>query len=171
VPLRGAVISEEALEALNRLPGINASNIDGKSISVDVADNAELRVSDINQVLAVHSPDTTVDRDRLIISPHTIFQLKTLDRRPFVKTWSVVDYWQLGRLLFRIEPNRVVRVEELGRTNAFEDIVLTNQFDDRGAPDLYWPTGGVEWRKDEQAARHEATASKKPLMIFPTAGT
>ena len=185
VPLRGAAISEEALEALNRLPGVTASNIDGKSISVDVADNAELRVSDINQVLAVHSPDTRVDRDRLIISPHTIFQLnagvcffcaeqplgQTLDRRPFVKTWSVVDYWQLGRLLFRIEPNRVVRIEELGRTNAFEDIVLTNQFDDRGAPDLYWSTGGVEWRKDEQAARHEATASKKPLMIFPTAGT
>ena len=63
VPLRGAAISEEALEALNRLPGVTASNIDGKSISVDVADNAELRVSDINQVLAVHSPDTRVDRD------------------------------------------------------------------------------------------------------------
>ena len=63
VPLRGATISEEALEALNWLPGVTASNIDGKSISVDVADNAELRVSDINQVLAVHSPDTRVDRD------------------------------------------------------------------------------------------------------------
>ncbi|SVC22636.1 uncharacterized protein METZ01_LOCUS275490, partial [marine metagenome] len=28
VPLRGGTISEEALEALNRLPGVTASNID-----------------------------------------------------------------------------------------------------------------------------------------------
>ena len=176
VPLQGATISEEALEALNRLPGVTASNIDGKSISVDVADNVELRISDINQVLAVHSPDTRVNRDRLIISPHTIFQLnagvcffcaeqplgQTLDRRPFVKTWSVVDYWQLGRLLFRIEPNRVVRVEELGRTSAFEDIVLTNQFDDRGAPDLYWPTGGVEWQRTNRRRGTKPPHPKNP---------
>ena len=34
-----------------------------------------------------------------------------------------------------------------------------------------WPTGGIAWRQDEEEARREALESRKPLLIFPTAGT
>ena len=121
----------------------------------------------------------------MTIGARTIFQLnagvcffcaegplgQTLARRPFVSDWSVVDYHVKGRLRFRIEADDKTTIGALGGTDAFEDVILTDRYDGMGAPDLYWPTGGVEWRPDEAAARAEATRSRKPLMIFPTAGT
>ena len=179
VPLTGAPVTAVALDELRRLPGVTSIVTDGRSLTVEVAEDAEVRIRDIADVLADHAPQTEVDLDRLGISRHTIFELnagvcffcaeqplgQTLARRAFVEDWSVVDYQA------RIEPNEDVRVEALGGTETFEDIVLTARYDGAGAPDLYWPTGSVEWRLDEATARQEATASKKPLMIFPTAGT
>ncbi len=94
----------------------------------------------------------------------------TLACRSFVKSWSVVDYRERGRLRFRIEPVVEVLAAAMD-VESFEDVILTSRYDGRGAPDLYWPTGGVAWRVDETSARHEAAISKKPLMLFPTAGT
>ena len=170
-----------AMDDMKRLPGVTAVHVDEVTLTVDVAADAEVRVRDIASVLAEHSPQTSVDRDRLMISPHTIFEInagvcffcaeapidQTLGRRPFVQDWSVVDYRALGRMRFRIEPKTDFVLEELGGTDAFEDLILTSRYDGQGPPDLYWPTGGVEWRADEPTARREATASRKPLMIFP----
>ena len=55
--------------------------------------------------------------------------------------------------------------------DAFEDLVFTARYDGEGPLDLYWRTGGIAWRPDDESARREAAESKKPLMIFPTAGT
>ncbi len=187
VPFTGTAPSAEALTAIERLPGIAsvALDSDNDALSIEVVSGAAVSIRDLSGALAEHAPDTRIDRDRIRIAAHTIIQLnagvcffcaegplgQTLARRPFVVDWSVVDYRTKGRLLFRIEATGGATIGQLGGTDAFEDIVLTDRYDGLGPPDLYWATGGVEWRADEATARREATRSRKPLMIFPTAGT
>ncbi len=187
VPFTGAAPSAEALTAIERLPGIAsvALDDDNDALSIEVVSGAEVSIRDLSGALAEHAPDTQIDRDGIRISTHTIIQLnagvcffcaeeplgQTLARRPFVADWSVVDYRAKGRLRFRLETTGGATIGKLGGTDAFEDVVLTDRYDGLGAPDLYWTTGGVEWRADEASARREATRSRKPLIIFPTAGT
>ena len=71
---------------------------------------------------------------------------------------------------FRVEPKGPLTFGSL-EGDSFEDVVFTHRYSNAGWVNLYWPTGGIAWRADEKAARREATESKKPLMIFPTAGT
>ncbi len=185
VPFTGTAPSAEALAAIEQLPGIASVALDGDALRLEVESGAEVSIRDLSGALARHAPDTRIDRDGLRIAAHTIIQLnagvcffcaegplgQTLARRPFVADWSVVDYQTKGRLLFRIEATGGATIGQLGGTDAFEDIVLTDRYDGLGPPDLYWATGGVEWRADEATARREATRSRKPLMIFPTAST
>ena len=185
VPFTGAAPDAEALTAIERLPGIASVALDGDTLSIEVVSGAEVSIRDLSGALAEYAPDTRIDRDRIRIAAHTIIQLnagvcffcaegplgQTLARRPFVVDWSVVDYRTKGRLLFRIEATGDATIGQLGGTDAFEDIVLTDRYDGLGPPDLYWATGGVEWRADEATARREATRSRKALLIFPTAGT
>jgi hypothetical protein len=96
---------------------------------------------------------------------------QTLARRSFVSDWSVVDYYAKGRLRFRINADGKATIGALGGTGAFEDIIITDRYEGLGAPNLYWATGGVEWRVNEAVARQEASRSQKPLILFPTAGT
>ena len=158
--------------------------VDGRHLSVHVHPDADVSLREIERLVERHSPSTKVDTDRLVPGPRTIFQLDagvcffcaegpigmTLARRSFVKSWSVVDYRERGRLRFRIEPVGEVLAAAMD-VESFEDVILPSRYDGLGAPDLYWPTGGVAWRVDETSARHEAAISKKPLMLFPTAGT
>ena len=185
VPLSGAAPDAEALAAVEHLPGVASVALGGDSLSIGIVSGAEVSLRELSSTLAAHAPGTGIERDGLRIDAHTIIQLnagvcffcaeeplgQTLARRPFVADWSVVDYRAKGRLRFRIEATDGATIGDLGGTDAFEDIVLTDRYDGLGAPDLYWPTGGVEWRADEATARREATRSLKPLMIFPTAGT
>ena len=187
VPFTGAVPSAEALTAIERLPGVAAVALDGDNdaLSIEAVSGSEFSIHDLSGALAEHAPDTQIDRDGISIAAHTVIQLnagvcffcaeeplgQTLARRPFVVDWSVVDYRAKGRLRFRLETTGGATIGQLGGTDAFEDIVLTDRYDGLGAPDLYWATGGVEWRADEATARREATRSRKPLVIFPTAGT
>ena len=187
VPLTGAAPDAEVLTAIEWLPGIASVALDGDNdaLSIEVVSGAEVSIRDLSGALAQHAPDTQIARDGIRISTHTIIQLnagvcffcaeeplgQALARRPFVVDWSVVDYRAKGRLRFRLEAMGGATIGKLGGTDAFEDIVLTDRYDGLGAPDLYWATGGVEWRADEATARREATRSRKPLVIFPTAGT
>lgn len=185
VPLAGPPPPADALTALEALPGVSRIVVEPGALRVEVLPDGEVRVSEIARVLSEHAPGTRPDRDRLVIGPHTIFEMnagvcffcaekplgQALMRRPFVRDWSVVDYWTRGRMRFRVETREAAPVEALGGGELLEDVILTARYVGRGEPDLYWPTGGVEWRPDEAAARREATASRRPLLIFPTAGT
>ncbi len=184
VPLAGNPPGAAAVSEIRRLPGVVGVETAEPGLRLQVARDQEVRLREIARVLAERAPGTSVDRDRLAIDAHTIFELdagvcffcaekplgQTLARKSFIERWSVVDYAPKGRLRFRVEPRNAASLAALGG-DTFEDIILTARYDGRGVPDLYWPTGGVLWRKDQAAARREATASKKPLMIFPTAGT
>jgi hypothetical protein len=71
---------------------------------------------------------------------------------------------------FRIEAKEPTTLEALGRL-PFEDVLFTDQYDAIEEVQLDWPTGGVHWKATEEEARAEAARLKKPLMLFPTAGT
>jgi len=183
--ITGAPLDDHVLAAIEQMPGIAAASFDGNELSVKVTPGAEVSVRDVAAVLAAHAPGAHLERDGVAIGAHTIFQMnagvcffcaeeplgQTLARRPFVSDWSVVDYRAKGRLRFRIDADGEATIGDLGGTDAFEDVVLTDRYDGLEALDLYWATGGVEWRSDEATARQEATRSRKPLMLFPTAGT
>jgi len=159
-----------------RAVAVQASGRNSLRITID--ETSELRLTEIERLLRA-----PVDRSRLPLNRKTIFEIeagqcffcaegplgKRLDARAFVKRWSVVDYAPKGRLRFRIEPDREVSLDALGLS--VEDVVLTARYEGIERVDLYWPTGGISWRANERSAREEAARSKKPLMIFPTAGT
>ncbi len=186
VPLTGEPLAPSALAALDALPGVDTVIVDGHRLELTVLADAEVSLREVEALVERHSSGTRVDTGQLLIGAHTIFQLdagvcfrcaeepigQTLARRPFVRDWTVVDYQARGRLRFRVEPTDDELRAEAMDVESFEDVILTGRYDGLGAPDLYWSTGGgVAWRPDEQTARREATSSKKPLMIFPTAGT
>ena len=184
IPLKGAPIDPATLQKLKAVSGISRIETAGGRLQLQVADGAEVRLSSLAAALATGAPSTAVDRDRLPVTANTIFEMNagqcffcaekpighTLSRLPFVKHWAVVDYVTKGRMRFRVEPNGPLEFASL-QGDPFEDVILTMRYAESGPVDLYWPTGGVAWRPDEKSARREATESKKPLMIFPTAGT
>jgi hypothetical protein len=185
LPITGAPLSDEALTAIEQLPGVRAATLDREVLSLEVAPDSEVSVSDVVAVLSEYAPNSRLERDGVTIGAHTIFQMnagvcffcaegplgQTLARRSFVSDWSVVDYYAKGRLRFRINADGKATIGALGGTGAFEDIIITDRYEGLGAPNLYWPTGGVEWRANEATARQEASHSQKPLILFPTAGT
>jgi hypothetical protein len=182
VPVTGTV-SPQAVTDLKAVPGIEEVATAPGGLTLTVADGREVRLRALERVLERHKAGA-VATDRLAITPQTIFEINagqcffcaeeplklTLDRKTFIASWSVVDYHTKGRLRFRVEPKQPTELKVLGG-DTFEDIVFTARYDGQPPLDLFWPTGGVLWRKDEATARAEATKSKKPLMIFPTAGT
>ncbi|MEC8951839.1 MAG: hypothetical protein VYB87_01670 [Acidobacteriota bacterium] len=185
LPIAGAPLSDEALAAIEQLPGVRAAALDREVLSLEVAPDSEVSVSDIVAVLTEHAPGSRLERDGVTIGAHTIFQMnagvcffcaegplgQTLARRSFVSDWSVVDYYAKGRLRFRVDADGKATIGALGGTSAFEDIIITDRYEGLGAPNLYWATGGVAWRANEAIARQEASRSQKPLILFPTAGT
>ena len=185
LPISGAPLSDEALAAIEQLPGVRAAALDRDVLSLEVAPDSEVSVSDVVAVLTEHAPDSNLERDGVTIGAHTIFQMnagvcffcaegplgQTLARRSFVSDWSVVDYYAKGRLRFRINADGKATIGALGGTGAFEDIIITDRYEGLSAVNLYWATGGVEWRVNEAVARQEASRSQKPLILFPTAGT
>ena len=185
LPITGAPLSDEALTAIEQLPGVRAAALDREVLSLEVAPDSEVSVSDVVAVLSEYAPNSRLERDGVTIGAHTIFQMnagvcffcaegplgQTLARRSFVSDWSVVDYYAKGRLRFRINADGKATIGALGGTGAFEDIIITDRYEGLGAPNLYWPTGGVKWRANEATARQEASHSQKPLILFPTAGT
>ena len=185
LPITGALLSDEALTAIEQLPGVRAATLDREVLSLEVAPDSEVSVSDVVAVLSEYAPNSRLERDGVTIGAHTIFQMnagvcffcaegplgQTLARRSFVSDWSVVDYYAKGRLRFRINADGKATIGALGGTGAFEDIIITDRYEGLGAPNLYWATGGVEWRVNEAVARQEASRSQKPLILFPTAGT
>lgn len=185
LPITGAPLSDEALTAIEQLPGVRAAALVREVLSLEVAPDSEVSVSDVVAVLSEYAPNSRLERDGVTIGAHTIFQMnagvcffcaegplgQTLARRSFVSDWSVVDYYAKGRLRFRINADGKATIGALGGTSAFEDIIITDRYEGLGAPNLYWATGGVEWRANEATARQEASHSQKPLILFPTAGT
>ena len=185
LPIAGVPLSDEALAAIEQLPGVRAAALDREVLSLEVAPDSEVSVSDIVAVLTEHAPGSRLERDGVTIGAHTIFQMnagvcffcaegplgQTLARRSFVSDWSVVDYYAKGRLRFRIDADGKATIGALGGTGAFEAIIITDRYEGLGAPNLYWATGGVAWRANEAIARQEASRSQKPLILFPTAGT
>jgi hypothetical protein len=184
IPLKGDPPPPAAMAALNAATGVERVKVTGAALALDVAADGEVRLGDLSRALGRVTTRTTIDAGRLAIGPHTIFEINagqcffcaeaplasTLSRMKFVRKWTVVDYATKGRLRFRVEPVGEVLLSALGG-DAFEDILFTGRYDETERVNLYWPTGGVAWRPNEQAARREATISRKPLMIFPTAGT
>ena len=184
IPLSGNPLPPAAVEGLASVRGVERIDVSGTSLSLNVAPDHEVRLRDLARAIERFTDKTTVDTDRLPIGPHTIFEINagqcffcaeaplgaTLARMKFLKKWTVVDYATKGRLRFRVEAEGQVPLSAIGG-DTFEDILFTARYDATERLDLYWPTGGIAWRADERTARDEATASRKPLMIFPTAGT
>lgn len=183
IPLSGGPVPPAAVADLRAVTGVETVTAAPGSLTVTVKERGEVRLREIARVLGRHQAPG-VDTDQLAITPQTIFEINagqcffcaeaplklTLDRKSFIAKWDVVDYHTKGRLRFRVEPKAPTALRVLGG-DTFEDILFTARYDGQAPLDLFWPTGGVLWRKDEAAARAEATKSKKPLMIFPTAGT
>jgi hypothetical protein len=184
LPLTGDPVSGPVLSDLAKVPGVGRIEPKGAILRLDVSPGAEVRLRDLTEALKRNTSRTTIDQDKLAITSQTIFELNagqcffcaekplgdTLTRKPFVRQWSVVDYVAKGRLRFRVNTSAAADLGTLG-SDGIEDVVFTDRYEGVNGVDLYWPTGGVAWRPTETAARQEATASRKPLMIFPTAGT
>jgi hypothetical protein len=184
VPLSGTPLDPSRIAVLQSVAGVEHLEAARGRLELMVRDNAEVRLRDLEAALAAHAPGTTVDRNRLPVTRDTIFELnagqcffcaekpigRTLSHLPYVADWAVVDYVTKGRMRFRVEPKGPLTFQTL-EADPFEDVIFTHRYSNSGWVNLYWPTGGIAWRADEASARREATATKKPLMIFPTAGT
>jgi hypothetical protein len=184
IPLSGDPLPPSVTDGLTSVRGVARVEASGDALALEIAPDSAVRLRDLSRALARYTSKTRIDTDRLLIGRHTILEINagrcffcaegplgaTLARMRFVKTWTVVDYVTKGRLRFRLEPHGEVPLSLLGG-DTFEDILFTARYDEVERLDLYWPTGGVAWRPNEKTARSEATASRKPLLIFPTAGT
>ena len=184
IPLSGDPLPPSVTDGLRLVPGVVRVDASGDGLTLEVAPDSEVRLRTLERALARLTSKTRIDSDRLLIGPQTILELNagrcyfcaetplgaTLARMQFVKNWTVVDYVTKGRLRFRIEPQGEVPLRLMGG-DTFEDIVFTARYDGHERVNLYWPGAGIAWRANEAVARSEATASRKPLMIFPTAGT
>lgn len=183
LPFSGAPLEPSRLELVSRIPGVARAETGAGALRIELAQGAELRLSTLRKALGTR--ETAIDRRRLPLGPHTIFEMdagqcffcaerplgKRLSRRPVVRRWTVVDYAARGRLRFRIEPRTAdATLGALGRLPV-EDILFTTRYEGVERVELYWPSGGIRWRESEKAARREASDSAKPLLIFPTAGT
>lgn len=184
VPLAGPPPDQASLQRLQTVSGVASIHAADARLKLLVREGAEVRLRDLDAALALGGAGTTIDRERLPVTRDTIFEMnagqcffcaekpigRTLSRLPFVADWAVVDYLTKGRMRFRVEPKGPLLFESL-EGDPFEDVIFTTRYSKAGWVNLFWPTGGIAWRPDEKTARREATASKKPLMIFPTAGT
>jgi hypothetical protein len=184
VPLLGAPPTEAVIEELGRLPGVVSLRRNGDGLRFEMEPRALLRLQQVKEAIRRHTVKTEVDYDRIPLTRRSVFQLdagqcfnctegplrQRLDRREWVSSWSVVDFAARGRMRIRIEPNRPTTLSELGPL-PFEDLLLTDRYDAVDQAELYWRTGGIAWRPSEEVARREARETKKPLFIFPTAGT
>lgn len=166
---------------LSGVPGVERVEIGSRTLRLELAPGAELRLSELETAAG----ESKIDRGRLPVGPMTVFEIdagqcffcaegplsKRLSQKSAVQRFWIVDYLAHGRLRFRIEPRSPsATLADLGRLPV-EDIVFTDRYQGIERVDLYWPTGGILWRESEPTARREATRSRKPLMIFPTAGT
>lgn len=174
--------SNPALPArLSGIPGVERAEIGSRALRLELAPGAELRLSELSKA----AQGSKIDRRRLPVGPMTVFEIdagqcffcaegplsKRLSQKRAVGRFWVVDYVAHGRLRFRIEPRSPGAIlADLGRLPV-EDIVFTDRYQGVERVELYWATGGILWRESEEAARREAARSRKPLMIFPTAGT
>jgi len=184
LPVTGGSLDAATIQGLRSIPGVARVEQAGTTLRFEQGAGLDVRLRDLEAVLQRAKPARTVDRSLIAVTPQTIFEVNagqcffcaekpigmSLERSGSVKTWRVVDYATKGRMRFRIETNAPTTIGSLGM-DAFEDLVFTTRYDGAGPLDLYWRTGGIAWRRDDESARREATESRKPLMIFPTAGT
>ena len=184
IPLLGAPLAPDVVQELNLLPGVERIEVEDDLLHLTVVPGRAVRYADIIRTIRSHTVATELDVDRIPLGRQTIFQMnagqcfhcasaplaKRLERKPWLDTWSVVGYAPKGRMHFRIEPKEPTTLDALGRL-PFEDVLFTDQYDAIEEVQYDWPTGGVHWKATEEAARQEAARLKKPLMLFPTAGT
>ena len=184
IPLLGAPLAPDVVQELNLLPGVERIEVEGDLLRLAVVPGRAVRYADIIRTIRSQTVATELDVDQIPLGRQTIFQMdagqcfhcasaplkKRLERKPWLDTWSVVGYAPKGRMHFRIEPKEPTTLDALGRL-PFEDVLFTDQYDAIEEVQYDWPTGGVHWKATEEEARKEAARLKKPLMLFPTAGT
>ena len=184
LPVIGAPLEPEVAEHLRALPNVASAEVGDSAFRLTLVPGRELSYNDVVRTLREHTVATEIDADRIPLGRHTIFQVDAgqcfhcteqpmrtrLSRKEWIERWAVVGYAPQGRMHFRVEPKRPTPLEALGAM-PYEDILFTDRYD--GVDEAFhdWPTGGVAWRASEEEARKDATASKKPLFFFPTAGT